>query len=69
MAGQCPRGHDGTKPGEGADDTSARHSTPTALDLTKGKAEQLKTKLEVAIAETLAARGDGVIRLKRIYNF
>jgi hypothetical protein len=27
MARQCPRGHDGTKPGEGTDDTSARHHT------------------------------------------
>jgi hypothetical protein len=27
MARQCLRGHDGTKPGEGADDTSARHHT------------------------------------------
>jgi hypothetical protein len=25
MAGQCPRGHDGTKPGEVADDTSTKH--------------------------------------------
>jgi hypothetical protein len=34
MARQCPRGHDGTKPGEGTDDTSARHHTPPAPDLT-----------------------------------
>jgi hypothetical protein len=27
MARQCLLGHDGTKPGEGADDTSARHHT------------------------------------------
>jgi hypothetical protein len=27
MARQCPRDHDGTKPGEGADDTSASHHT------------------------------------------
>jgi hypothetical protein len=83
MARQCPHGHDGTKPGEGVDDMSARHRTPPAPDLTQGKAEQLKTKLEVAMAETLGAGGDGaegtwkqptrshgqVIRLKRIYNF
>jgi hypothetical protein len=25
--GQCPHGHDGTKPGEGTNDTSARHHT------------------------------------------
>jgi hypothetical protein len=37
MARQCPRGHDGTKPGEGADDMSARHSTPPAPYLAKGK--------------------------------
>jgi hypothetical protein len=30
-----------------------------APDLTKGKAEQLEEKLEVAMAETLGARGDG----------
>jgi hypothetical protein len=27
MARQCPRGHDGTQPGEVTDDTSARHRT------------------------------------------
>jgi hypothetical protein len=59
MARQCPRGHDGTKPGERADDTSARHHTPPAPDLTQGKAEQLEAKLEVAMAETLGAGGDG----------
>jgi hypothetical protein len=30
MAGQCPRGHDGIKPGEVADDTSANHLTHQA---------------------------------------
>jgi hypothetical protein len=59
MVRQCPHGHDGTKPGEGADDTSARHRTSPAPDLTQGKAEQLETKLEVAMAETLGAGGDG----------
>jgi hypothetical protein len=58
MARPCPCGHDGTKLGEGADNTSARHRTPPALDLTQGKAEQLETKLEVAMAETLGAGGD-----------
>jgi hypothetical protein len=37
MARQCPRGHYGTKPGEGVDGMSARHSTPPAPDLAKGK--------------------------------
>jgi hypothetical protein len=59
MARQCPRGHDGTKPVEGADDTSARHHTPPAPDLTQGKAKQLETKLVAAMAETLGAGGDG----------
>jgi hypothetical protein len=59
MARQCPRGHDDTKPGEGADDTSARHRTPPAPDLTQGKAGQLKTKLEVAMVETLCTGGNG----------
>jgi hypothetical protein len=30
MAGQCPRGHDGIKPGEVADDTSVNHPTRQA---------------------------------------
>jgi hypothetical protein len=59
MARQCPHGHDSTKPREGIDNTSARHSTPPAPDLTKGKAGQLEKKLEVAMAETLGAGGDG----------
>jgi hypothetical protein len=41
------------------DDTSARHSTTRAHDIIKGKAGQLREKLEVAIAETLDAGGDG----------
>jgi hypothetical protein len=58
MARQCPRGHNGTKMGERADDTSTRHPTPPAPDLTQGKAKQLETMLEVAMAETLGAGGD-----------
>jgi hypothetical protein len=38
---------------------SARHRNPPAPDLTQGKAEQLEMKLEVAMAETLGAGGDG----------
>jgi hypothetical protein len=59
MARQCSRGHDGTKLGEDADDTSASHSTAPAPDFVKGKAGQLEEKLEVAMAETLDAGGDG----------
>jgi hypothetical protein len=51
MARQCPRGHDGTKPGEGANDTSACHLIHQAPDLTEGQAKQLEMKLEVAMAE------------------
>jgi hypothetical protein len=51
MARQCPCGHDSTKPGEGADDTSASHLTHQAPDLAEGKAKRLETKLEVAMAE------------------
>jgi hypothetical protein len=58
MARQCPRGHDGTKPGEGVDDTSASHLTHQALDLTEGKAKRLETKLEVAMAEIQSVGGD-----------
>jgi hypothetical protein len=58
MARQCPHGHDGTKPGKGADDTSASHLTHQASDLAEGKAKRLKTKLEVAMAEIQSARGD-----------
>jgi hypothetical protein len=59
MARQCSRSHDGTKPGDDADDTSARHSTTPAHDTVQGKAGQLGEKLEVAMAETLDAGGDG----------
>jgi hypothetical protein len=58
MARQCPRGHDGTKPGEGADDTSASHRTHQAPNLAEGKAKWLKTKLEVAMAEIQSVGGD-----------
>jgi hypothetical protein len=51
MARQCPRGHDGTKPGKGADDSSASHLTHQAPGLAEEKAKQLKIKLEVAMAE------------------
>jgi hypothetical protein len=58
MAGQCPRGHDGTKLGEGANDTSANHLTRQAPDLAEEKAKQLETKLEVTIAEIRSVGGD-----------
>jgi hypothetical protein len=51
MAGQCPCGHDGIKPGEVADDTSANHLTRQAPDLAEDRAEQLEIKLEVAMAK------------------
>jgi hypothetical protein len=58
MARQCPRGHDGTKPGEGVDDTSASHLTRQAPDLAEEKAKQLEAKLEVAMAEIQSVGGD-----------
>jgi hypothetical protein len=58
MARQCPRDHDDTKLGEGADDTSASHRTHQAPDLAEGKAKRLETKLEVAMAEIQSAGGD-----------
>jgi hypothetical protein len=58
MARQCPHGHDGSKPGEGANDTSASHLTRQAPDLAEEKAKQLETKLEVAKAEIQSVRGD-----------
>jgi hypothetical protein len=51
MAGQCPRGHDGIKPGEVTDGTSANHLTRQAPDLTDERAKQLENKLEVAMAK------------------
>jgi hypothetical protein len=65
MARQCPRGHNGTKPGEGADDTSARHSTYQRQISPRGKAKQLEEKLEVAMAETLGTGGDGAEGIRR----
>jgi hypothetical protein len=60
MARECPRAHDDTKPGEGADDTSASHLTRQAPDLTEEKAKQLEIKLEVAMAEIQSIGGEGV---------
>jgi hypothetical protein len=59
MARQCPRSHDVTKSGEGADDSSARHITHQHQISPRGKAKQLEEKLEVAMAETLGAGGGG----------
>jgi hypothetical protein len=59
MARQCSRGHDDTKPGEDTDDKSVRHITTPAHDIIMGKARQPGEKLEVAMAETLDAGGDG----------
>jgi hypothetical protein len=59
MARQCPRGHDGIKPGEVTDDMSAYHLTRRAPDLTKKKARQLEIKLEVAMAKIQSFGGKG----------
>jgi hypothetical protein len=59
MAGQCPRGHDGIKPGEVTNNTSAKHLTRQAPDLTEDRAKQLKIKLEVAMAKIQSFRGEG----------
>jgi hypothetical protein len=59
MAGQCPRGHDGIKPGEVADDTSANHLTLHAPDLAEDRAKQLDIKLEVAMAKIQSFGGEG----------
>jgi hypothetical protein len=59
MARQCPRGHDGIKPGEVADDMSAYHLTRHAPDLAVEKAKQLEIKLEVAMAEIQSFGGKG----------
>jgi hypothetical protein len=58
MVRQCPRGHDSTKPGKGADDMSASHLTRQAPDLAEEKAKQLEIKLEVAMAEIQSVGGD-----------
>jgi hypothetical protein len=59
MARQCPRGHDGIKPGEVADDTSVNHLTRQAPDLAGDRAKQLEIKLEVAMAKIQSFRGEG----------
>jgi hypothetical protein len=59
MARQCPRGHDGIKPGEVADDMSTYHLTRQAPDLTEDRAKQLEIKLEVAMAEIQSFGGEG----------
>jgi hypothetical protein len=59
MARQCLRGHDGTKPGEVADDMSANHLTRRAPNLAKEMAKQLEIKLEVAMAEIQSIGGGG----------
>jgi hypothetical protein len=61
MARQCPRDHDGTKPREGADNTSARHNTHQHQISPRGKAKQL----EVAMAKILGAGGDGAEGTRR----
>jgi hypothetical protein len=59
MARQCPRGHDGTKPGEVADNMLANHLTRRAPDLSEEMAKQLEIKLEVATAEIQSIGGKG----------
>jgi hypothetical protein len=59
MARQCPRGHDGIKPGEVADDTSAKQLTRQAPDLAEDRAKQLEIKLEVAMAKIRSFGGEG----------
>jgi hypothetical protein len=59
MTRQFPRGHDGIKPGEVADDTSANHLTRQAPDLAEDRAKQLEIKLEVAMAKIQSFGGEG----------
>jgi hypothetical protein len=59
MARQCPRGHDGIKPGEVTDDTSAKQLTRQAPDLAKDRAKQLEIKLEVTMAKIQSFGGEG----------
>jgi hypothetical protein len=59
MARQCSRSHDGTKPGEGTDDTSTSHLAHQAPGLAEGKAKWLETKLEVTMTEIQSVGGDG----------
>jgi hypothetical protein len=64
MVRQCPRGHDGIKPGEVADDMSAYHLTRQAPDLTEDWAKQLEIELEVAMAELQSFGGEGDERVR-----
>jgi hypothetical protein len=59
MARQCPRGHDGIKPGEVTDDMSVKQLTRQASDLAEGRAKHLEIKLEVAMAKIQSFRGKG----------
>jgi hypothetical protein len=68
MVRQCPRGHDGTKPGEGADDTSVNDLTRQAPDLAKDRAKQLETKLEVTMAEIQSVGGNRDESAKGVIN-
>jgi hypothetical protein len=58
MVTQCPRGHEGIKPGEVADDMSAYRLACQAPDLAEDKAKQLEIKLEVAMAKIQSVGGD-----------
>jgi hypothetical protein len=59
MARQCPRGHNGIKPREVTDDTSANHLTRQAPDLAEDRAKQLEIKLKVAMAKIQSFGGEG----------
>jgi hypothetical protein len=59
MARQYPRGHNGIKPGEVANDTSVNHLTRQAPDLTEDRAKQLEIKLEVTMAKIESYGGEG----------
>jgi hypothetical protein len=59
MARQCTRGHDGTKPGKGADDMLASHHTHQHQISPRGRAKQLETNIKVAMADIQGAGGDG----------
>jgi hypothetical protein len=59
MARQCPCGHDGTKLGEDANDTSASHLTCQTPDLAEDRAKQLEIKLEVSMDEIQSIGGEG----------
>jgi hypothetical protein len=61
MARQCPCGHDGIKPREVVDDTSANHQAP---DLAKDRAKQLEIKLEVAMAKIPSFGGEGAASVR-----